>query len=578
MSSSISAHALRNPGKATQATTGKPKKKVLSSAEQATRKLALDKTRADKASIDARFADFHLLREQTIEKIQKEFPHRTDRFIRDNICSTAVTRKPRAPNLFNAYVSQISQQTGQGFEDAKAIARANMAQAGVEHVADLVSLEEAEALRKSLKDRTEEKQHGIRYINASNLTDCQQTVHQIQTIADNMHDRTGVRLLGFMSRGHPDDPSEPHFFSGGEGEDFCLETLKMGTVELVHRFESWAASKDKISRRTETVDTVRHDIVELTNSGLRTLLNDPKAKMKYKQYDYKIRYDKKAQIEGDIGGCEDGAPRNPAEITTIDELRRVREAWRSGVTRWVFLTPMQMEEVSQKITQLRARGPIGKRKKRSDTGNRRGPRAKGTKSVEFLDSDTESDGEKVDEEEEEEDQVDERAVSIPLTSLPAASAAPICAMSSTAIPATSSAPIPISATLIPAASLASISAELSGPVPALTAIESSAVASQKSMMSVLRPNQPAKGKKNSETLKRKALEVPRGDESGNVEEPPRKRKRQNASVAPPADVPVPDVDRPVPRRKSQRTNDGKTKMHEALEALRASDKRGNLKE
>src|ERR1700761_6291441 len=109
MSSSISAHALRNPGKLTQTAVSKHKKKAsLSPAEQATRKLALEKTQADKAAIDARFREFHVLREETIARIQQEFPHRSERFIRDNICSTAVTRKPRAPNLFNAYVSKIS--------------------------------------------------------------------------------------------------------------------------------------------------------------------------------------------------------------------------------------------------------------------------------------------------------------------------------------------------------------------------------------------------------------------------------------------------------------------------------------
>jgi len=47
-----------------------------------------------------------------------------------------------------------------------------------------------------------------------------------------------------MSRGHPDDPAQPHILSGGNGDEFCLEVLKMTAVELVRRFELWATNKD----------------------------------------------------------------------------------------------------------------------------------------------------------------------------------------------------------------------------------------------------------------------------------------------------------------------------------------------
>ncbi|KAJ7054568.1 hypothetical protein C8F01DRAFT_1374203 [Mycena amicta] len=371
MSNDISAHALRNVGKTSQPPTKmnrSTKTKKVSGAEMATKQLKLDTTRATQAALKAQYATFSQRREDTIAAIHADFPATTEQTIRRYITSTVMAKKTRAATVYNAYVSKVCEDTGKNMKDAKAQVGEEMRDAGVKTARELVGEEEAEELLERLKEKNATKTHGIRYINAANVADCHSTANKKQVIADDLFTRTGARSFGMQSRGHADDQAQPYLYFSPDADHFAVEVLKMSTVELMRRFDSWSTTQDQAPRTYETVESLRHTIIELILDGLRKITKKPNATMHYKAYDLAIRYKLGVQIVGDVNG---DMPRDPSKITTLDQLRQVRGVWKSGETRWVFLNKTEEKVLEKEMSKQRTKGPLGKRAPRKDRGKSR---------------------------------------------------------------------------------------------------------------------------------------------------------------------------------------------------------------
>lgn len=98
--------------------------------------------------------------------------------------------------------------------------------------------------------------------------------------------------------------------------------------------------------------------------------------MKYVNYDPGIVQRYKVVIKG---WPNDIPMVNPSEIASLDDLLRIREAWRIGTAFWEKLTQAEVKKHMESVqTRLDAGETIGrKRKKRADAGKKRGKRNAG---------------------------------------------------------------------------------------------------------------------------------------------------------------------------------------------------------
>jgi hypothetical protein len=72
---------------------------------------------------------------------------------------------------------------------------------------------------------------------------------------------------------------------------------------------------------------------------------------------------------------------SPSEVTNIIDMRKLRDAWKSGACKWVRLTETELNAHAASLEEREKNGEtVGKpRKKRSDTGVARGKRKRGDK-------------------------------------------------------------------------------------------------------------------------------------------------------------------------------------------------------
>jgi hypothetical protein len=61
-----------------------------------------------------------------------------------------------------------------------------------------------------------------------------------------LKERTGTDAFGFFSRGALDDPSMPTFVSTGNAAAFCLQVLKMPTLDILRLYEQWVLKVTKV--------------------------------------------------------------------------------------------------------------------------------------------------------------------------------------------------------------------------------------------------------------------------------------------------------------------------------------------
>jgi hypothetical protein len=96
-------------------------------------------------------------------------------------------------------------------------------------------------------------------------------------------------------------------------------------------------------------------------------------KMNYANYNTSIVQAHKCKIIGWVGPFI-----NPSEISGMEQLRTLRDAWRSGSARWTRLSVAQVKVHMAEVAEQIERGDIivKTRKRRSDAGQTRGGKRK----------------------------------------------------------------------------------------------------------------------------------------------------------------------------------------------------------
>ena len=102
--------------------------------------------------------------------------------------------------------------------------------------------------------------------------------------------------------------------------------------------------------------------------------------MSYKNFEHDIMEKYKLKVVGWPDGLE---VKNPSDIGSIDDLRRINRAWKSGQARFIELTGAEKKALAAKIKAREEAGELATRKRaeRSDKGKTHAKRTTAVKSA-----------------------------------------------------------------------------------------------------------------------------------------------------------------------------------------------------
>ncbi|KAJ7323997.1 hypothetical protein DFH08DRAFT_711561, partial [Mycena albidolilacea] len=170
-----------------------------------------------------------------------------------------------------------------------------------------------------------------------------------------------------FSKGHVHDLTVPYFMQSGGAMAFFREVLKMDPADVLAKFELWCCARDKGFTGLDTLASMRKEVTNMIKTGLVLACKKTKCAMNYERYI-------KAVVLG-YGCALIGWPlsvnfTSPTNISTVDEMRTLRDALRDGTCRWKVLNAAEKEKWRQEYEEKVESGEIVEhvRKVRGDKG------------------------------------------------------------------------------------------------------------------------------------------------------------------------------------------------------------------
>ncbi|TFK58419.1 hypothetical protein BDN72DRAFT_913392, partial [Pluteus cervinus] len=239
----------------------------------------------------------------------------------------------------------------------------------------LLTPEDEEKLLWDANQKKALKKTGIHGNHHACLADSTSTVQRMGNEAGNLYLRTGTHSFTFTTRGHSDDQVIPGFYATPGVEKFFKDVLHLTHWQISALFEHWCCLEEHGEPYTENLDTLRAECRRYIGGGLHThspsilLIHLPNKKMNYENYDAAIVAKHKVRLEGWPEGIDFGSPAN---IMTVDEARKLRDALKHGTCKWVILDEEQLNTRGKENT-INPMDVHRKHKPRSDKGKTRGP-------------------------------------------------------------------------------------------------------------------------------------------------------------------------------------------------------------
>ncbi|KAG6807502.1 hypothetical protein H0H92_007259 [Tricholoma furcatifolium] len=287
--------------------------------------------------------------------------------------STYTIKQSRKVNSWNALVQQKSQEVNEGrlkhdcvkLKEIQAMVREEMENG----VYDKVEVEE---MCKELEESREVKLKGARSSNRAAAVDYNATTRRIAADLANLHERCGPMGFAFVTRGHIHDTIVPEWIESQGSLQFINEVMNITPSDLLRKFEQWACAKDRTAK-VHNIDTLRSECALMISGGLKKILGTSNVKMSYENYEQEIVQLYSVHLHGWPEGLK---MERPSKITHMNDTRALHSALKAGDCTWVKLTRLEKEARAKKVKEKMASGEIvpKARKKRADTGMKRGPR------------------------------------------------------------------------------------------------------------------------------------------------------------------------------------------------------------
>ncbi|KAJ7105103.1 hypothetical protein C8R43DRAFT_963684 [Mycena crocata] len=180
-----------------------------------------------------------------------------------------------------------------------------------------------------------------------------------------------ARVTELIEEGISDEDAKqwmPVVLHSGGADKFCIEVCKKPALQMLQEFELWSCTRSTKKVGRDTRASMSAQIAKITEDRLRALVDDDKASASYKNFKVDIQEVWEVEIQGwpaDIlFVC-------PAQIKSVERLRRIRDGWVKETISWVAMTPEQKAELAKELAAIRAtnNGVVKKRKERKDAGS-----------------------------------------------------------------------------------------------------------------------------------------------------------------------------------------------------------------
>ncbi|KAJ7065933.1 hypothetical protein B0H15DRAFT_807653 [Mycena belliarum] len=384
----LSAHAIRNPGRAVKASRHRAR---LSIAAKATRALKAAETKRRLQLLEDDVDKFYEWRASEITRMAHAYSV-TENTVRKMICNTTQYAATRAPTLRNAIIhDQSLKAKAEG--DNKALGElqddlADAVDAGDITVdPELLPDDEKKRLIDQLVAFRETKKRGVRATNKAAAMDGMAVANGVRDAILDLFERTGIRAFALFSRGSPDDAALPHCVDSDDALQFFQREFDISELDVLRAFERFCCTLDRGAKERNDVASVRKQLVMMLMEGLRKVCGDKSAVMSYDNYDYDIRQLKKCELLG----WPDSLPLQRPSKLCAEDARKIRNGLRDGSIFWRRMSKTAHEELTQEHAgkRMKTRAP------RSDRNKPRGPqkKGKGKKRVQDKRDDEESDTE-----------------------------------------------------------------------------------------------------------------------------------------------------------------------------------------
>ncbi|KAJ2922160.1 hypothetical protein H1R20_g14939, partial [Candolleomyces eurysporus] len=291
---------------------------------------------------------------------------KTEAYVKLIVMCKTHYKKKRKVNLYNAKIAQKSKELNDGRPPGHKASLAEI-RAAVREDEDMegLSSDKEEALREELEESRGLKEKGARISNRAATLDAGHIFQRMDEEMDALHERTGVVSLAFMAQSHINDSTPPGFIVSGGAAKFCLEVLRMSPDIITHQLELYACMRSTKKANPESLGNLQKSCKKLILDGLISITNDTNAEMSYKQHDSRIKVKYRVFLQG----WPAGVPfKPPGRISTMDEIRALRDTLVSGDCIWSTLTRREVEEAASEVQQA----PKKPCKKRLDAGKKRG--------------------------------------------------------------------------------------------------------------------------------------------------------------------------------------------------------------
>ncbi|KII92206.1 hypothetical protein PLICRDRAFT_27424 [Plicaturopsis crispa FD-325 SS-3] len=278
------------------------------------------------------------------------------------------TKSTRKVSLKNALIHAKAEEVNAG-------SRRNLAELTelVANDPDMKNLTKAEkkSYLEKLEEHREKKFTGLRANNAAAARDVLATVEATIKLLDNLASRTGAYACFFLTRGHVNDTAQATYYGTHNSMDFWEDVLKMDPDTIVRQYEQWACALSQNIIERDNLANVRRQCTRMILTALKSATHVRSILMCYRNYEKDIVEKYSVRI---IGWPKDVKFVSPSAIGAVGDIRKLRDAWKSGACHWEKMTKGQLASHLADLEERRDRGETVEkppRKQRSDKGTKR---------------------------------------------------------------------------------------------------------------------------------------------------------------------------------------------------------------
>ncbi|KAH7904579.1 hypothetical protein BJ138DRAFT_1119287 [Hygrophoropsis aurantiaca] len=238
-----------------------------------------------------------------------------------------------------------------------------------------LTAEQKEQAVKDLLQHRETRHTGVRANNAAAARDALSSVEKITKELDALFERTGMCSTLFITRSHVNDTFHTSWFAtNNDGLDFWEDVMHLRPDDISRHYEQSACAIGKNLAQRDSLENMQKEAIKYINTGLN-FTTGKTIRMNYSNYDVGIVETHKVKLIG----WPDGVPFiTPSNIGTVGEVRKLRDALKSGTCHWKCLTQQESSLHAEELQQRRKAGEVvgTTRKARSDAGTARSSKRK----------------------------------------------------------------------------------------------------------------------------------------------------------------------------------------------------------